>query len=166
MLFVSERSWKHHYVTLLLPYTYLMYRVGMPGLTARVRATLASGLVLSALLMATTSSELGGWFAHGQGHKLAQGYGMFLWAGVVLYIPTAWRVRVEGRRVTGEDSPRGSTVGRTIRAPDSLGGRDPRRALRERAHPKDTKDTTKGGDKRVLFSIFLCVLRAFVVTRS
>ncbi len=31
MLFVSERSWKHHYVTLLLPYTYLVYRVGMPG---------------------------------------------------------------------------------------------------------------------------------------
>ena len=28
MLFVSERSWKHHYVTLLLPYTYLVYRVG------------------------------------------------------------------------------------------------------------------------------------------
>ncbi len=29
MLFVSERSWKHHYVTLLLPYTYLAYRVGV-----------------------------------------------------------------------------------------------------------------------------------------
>ncbi len=24
MLFVSERSWKHHYVTVLLPYTYLV----------------------------------------------------------------------------------------------------------------------------------------------
>ncbi len=166
MLFVSERSWKHHYVTVLLPYTYLMYRVGMPGLTARVRATLASGLVLSALLMAATSSELGGLVRHGQGHKLAQGYGLFFWSGLVLYILTAWRVRVEGRRVTGEDSPRGSTVGRTIRAPTASAGATRRRALRERAHPKDTKDTTKGGDKRVLFSIFLCVLRAFVVTRS
>ena len=29
MLFVSERSWKHHYVTLLLPYTYLMYEFGI-----------------------------------------------------------------------------------------------------------------------------------------
>ena len=29
MLFVSERSWKHHYVTLLLRYTYLMYEFGI-----------------------------------------------------------------------------------------------------------------------------------------
>lgn len=95
MLFVSERSWKHHYVTLLLPYTYLMYRVGMPGLPRRVRVLLGSALVLSAVLIASTSSELGGHFAGGRGHKLAQGYGMFLWAGVVLYIATAWRVWVE-----------------------------------------------------------------------
>lgn len=96
MLFVSERSWKHHYVTLLLPYTYLMYRVGMPGLTKRwVRTVLGSALVLSALLIASTSTELGGHFAGGHGHKIAQGYGMFLWAGVVLYIATAWRVWVE-----------------------------------------------------------------------
>ena len=47
--------------------------------------------------MATTSSELGGLFAHGQGHKIAQGYGMFLWAGIVLFVATAWRVRVESR---------------------------------------------------------------------
>ncbi len=33
MLFVSERSWKHHFVTLLLPYTYLAYRVGVAGLS-------------------------------------------------------------------------------------------------------------------------------------
>jgi hypothetical protein len=95
MLFVSERSWKHHYVTLLLPYTYLMYRVGMPGLKRGARVLLGSALVLSALLMATTSSEIGGLFIDGHGHKIAQGYGMFLWAGVVLYAATAWRVWVE-----------------------------------------------------------------------
>ncbi len=97
MLFVSERSWKHHYVTVLLPYTYLAYRVGMTGLSNRVRRVLGGALLLSAFLMATTSSEVGGLFAHGQGHKLAQAYGMFLWSGVVLFIATAWRVRVEGR---------------------------------------------------------------------
>ncbi len=97
MLFVSERSWKHHYVTLLLPYTYLMYRVGVAPLTSRVRIGLASALLVSTLLMATTSSELGGLFAQHQGHKIAQGYGMFLWAGVVLYVATAWQVRAEGR---------------------------------------------------------------------
>lgn len=97
MLFVSERSWKHHYVTLLLPYTYLMYRVGVAPLAARSRAILAAALFASAVMMATTSSELGGLFARHQGHKIAQGYGMFLWAGVTLYAATAWRVWAEGR---------------------------------------------------------------------
>ena len=97
MLFVSERSWKHHFVTVLLPYTYLMYRVGVAPVATRVRVILVTAMLLSAALMATTSSELGGLFAKHQGHKIAQGYGMFLWAGVVLYIATAWRVYVEGR---------------------------------------------------------------------
>ncbi|AGA27285.1 glycosyltransferase family 87 protein [Singulisphaera acidiphila] len=96
MLFVSERSWKHHYVTLLLPYTYLVYRVGMPGPKWR-RLALGGALALSAFLIASTSSEIGGLFAEDRGHKLAQGYGMFLWAGVVLYIATAWCVWVEKR---------------------------------------------------------------------
>jgi alpha-1,2-mannosyltransferase len=97
MLFVSERSWKHHFVTVLLPYVYLTYRAGVAPLSMKVRVALTSVLVLSAALMATTSSELGGLFARHQGHKIAQGYGMFLWAGVVLYIATAWRVWIEGR---------------------------------------------------------------------
>ena len=67
----------------------------MPGPTWR-RVALGGVLALSAFLIATTSSEIGGLFAHGRGHKLAQGYGMFLWAGVVLYIATAWSVWVEG----------------------------------------------------------------------
>ena len=103
MLFVSERSWKHHYVTLLLPYTYLAYRVGVAGLPKLTRSILGGVLVLSAFLIATTSSEVGGFFAHGQGHKVAQAYGMFLWSGVVLYIATAWRVRSrKGRLLPSE----------------------------------------------------------------
>lgn len=93
MLFVSERSWKHHYVTLLLPYTYLVYRAGMPG-PKWTRRGLTGVLALSAFLMATTSTDIGGFFVE-QGHEIAQGYGMFLWAGVVLYIATAWRVWLE-----------------------------------------------------------------------
>ena len=97
MLFLSERSWKHHFVTLVLPYTYLAYRVGVASISRQVRAALVIVLILSALLMATTSSELGGLFVRHQGHKIAQGYGMFLWSAVVLFLATAWRVRVEAR---------------------------------------------------------------------
>jgi hypothetical protein len=102
MLFVSERSWKHHYVTLLLPYTYLTYRVFIAPVGPRVRSALGAAMALSAVLMATTSTELGGLFANGQGHKIAQAYGMFLWAGFVLSIATAWRVWVE-RSAAGVD---------------------------------------------------------------
>jgi hypothetical protein len=126
MLFVSERSWKHHYVTLLLPYTYLAYRVGLTRLRPRVRGLLGAAMVVSALLMATTSSELGGLFAKHQGHKLAQGYGMFLWAGVVLYIATAWRVWVE--RFSGFNDNNGDGTREpapTLRAPHLFRGTRP-----------------------------------------
>jgi hypothetical protein len=102
MLFVSERSWKHHFVTLLLPYTYLGYRVGVAAGPKLVRGLLGAAMVVSALFMATTSSELGGLFADNQGHKIAQGYGMFLWAGVVLYVATAWRVWAERETALSE----------------------------------------------------------------
>ena len=35
--------------------------------------------------MAAASADLGGLFAEGQGHEIAQGYGSFLWAGILLY---------------------------------------------------------------------------------
>jgi alpha-1,2-mannosyltransferase len=95
MLFVSERSWKHHYVTLLLPMTYLACRVGLPTLPRPTRWGLAGLLTLATLLMASTSSEMGGLFYGGQGHKIAQAYGMFLWAGIAVYLGVAWRVVAE-----------------------------------------------------------------------
>ena len=97
MLFLSERSWKHHFVTMLLPFTYLMARFAFGGLGLKSRAGLVAAMWGSVVLMATTSTELGGQFAHQQGHKIAQGYGMFLWAGVLLYVATAWQVVVASR---------------------------------------------------------------------
>jgi hypothetical protein len=93
MLFISERSWKHHFVTLLLPYTYLVWEFHAPSNRPGGRAWIGGALGLSCLLMATTSSEFGGLFAGGEGHEIAQGYGMFLWAAVVLYVAVAWRLR-------------------------------------------------------------------------
>ena len=99
MLIVSERSWKHHFVTVLLPYTYLVWQVlKLPRFSSK-RLTLVGSLLASAFLMASTSSEVGGVLGGSQGHKLAQFYGMFLWAGVVLYGATAWRVMAERREV-------------------------------------------------------------------
>ncbi len=92
MLFVSERSWKHHYVTVILPYTYLVSEFFSARLGPRSRFLIVAAWALSFVLMASTSTEIGGLFGEGQGHEIAQGYGAFLWAGVVLYAMVAWRV--------------------------------------------------------------------------
>lgn len=94
MLFMSERSWKHHFVTLVFPYTYLMYELYSPRLSLNAKRGVFGALVASFVLMASTSTEFGGWFADGHGHEIAQGYGMFLWAAVTLYVAVAWRLRV------------------------------------------------------------------------
>jgi hypothetical protein len=94
MLMVSERSWKHHFVTLLLPHAYLTYRLAVsPADRGRIAAVLSA----AAALMATTSSELGGLFAGGLGHKIALYHGGFFWAAALLFAATAWQLRAERR---------------------------------------------------------------------
>ena len=101
MLFVSERSWKHHYVTVLLPYTYLVCEFfSIAAGPATGGLLLVGSWALSFSLMAATSTDLGGLFAEGQGHEIAQGYGSFLWAGVVLYAMVGWRVWARAERIS------------------------------------------------------------------
>jgi len=112
MLFVSERSWKHHYITVLLPYSYLVFRVWLDGRAKRWGPVkgITAALALSALLMLTTSTEVGELAMGGNGHKLAQYYGMFLWSGVVLYVTTVWVLRRE-RSEAESDGLAGARVG-------------------------------------------------------
>jgi alpha-1,2-mannosyltransferase len=107
MLFVSERSWKHHYVTVLLPITYLVSEFFSTRVGPRGRAAIVLAWALSFSLMASTSPEIGGLFVEGQGHEIAQGYGLFMWAGVVLYATVAWRVwsRRKESSVSDADDP-------------------------------------------------------------
>ncbi len=116
MLFLSERSWKHHYVTVLLPYTYLVYEFFSTRVGPRGRALLIGSWAVSFALMAAASPDLGGRIAD-QGHEIAQGYGSFLWAGVILYAMVAWRVSSRAL----ETGPLASAV--------NLGGSIPRSPL-------------------------------------
>lgn len=94
MLFVSERSWKHHYVTILIPLVYLVYHLFRAAMSRRERVLIGAALAASAVLMASTSDGVGGHFADGLGHEIALFYGMFLWSAVILYALVAWRVEV------------------------------------------------------------------------
>jgi alpha-1,2-mannosyltransferase len=93
MLFVSERSWKHHYVTVLIPYSFLVAEFFSSHVGPRSRALIVGAWAISFSLMALASPDLYFWSsADGQEHEIAQGYGAFLWAGVLLYATVAWRV--------------------------------------------------------------------------
>jgi hypothetical protein len=77
--------------------------------------------------MLSTSSEFGGLFADGTGHKLALFYGMFFWSGVALYIGTVIVLRRERHAapVPLPPDPDGSSTGLL---------RPHIRALRQRLH--------------------------------
>ncbi len=86
MLFLSERSWKHHYVSVCVPVSVIVSHLWLRARTATERGLLAGSLVATFVLMASTSPELAGWIGPGgYGHKYMQAGGAFFWAGVVLF---------------------------------------------------------------------------------
>ena len=86
MLFLSERSWKHHYVTMLIPYAVVCHGVTSNFLSVGWKRYLGSILALSMLLMASTSQELGETVFGSNGHKYAQAYGAFFMSGFIVFI--------------------------------------------------------------------------------
>jgi len=93
MLFVAERSWKHHYVVMILPICCVAAGAALPHRPGHSRGFsifLLSMLGLSMLLMMSTSKEMTGWMTRdGQGHKWAQAYNTFMWSGVAIFLALA-----------------------------------------------------------------------------
>jgi alpha-1,2-mannosyltransferase len=90
MLLFSERTWKHHCVTLVLPFAVLCYYLATQPASRRLRWGLIGCLTAASLLMLSTSSGLftddsakGGDVA-GLFGKQAQVYGAYVWAYLVL----------------------------------------------------------------------------------
>ena len=82
MLFFSERTWKHHCVTLLLPFAVLVYCLAASSSRAPPRWYLVATLSAAALLIASTSTGI--WSPLDRVGELAQVYGAYVWAYVVL----------------------------------------------------------------------------------
>lgn len=80
MLLFSERTWKHHCVTLLLPFAVLCAELARRKGSLAWRSGLSLALAVAVLLMTTTSISL---FGREFG-KLAQVYGAYVGAFVVL----------------------------------------------------------------------------------
>jgi hypothetical protein len=79
MLLFSERTWKHHCVTLLLPFAVLCYYVTAYRTSKTLARSLVAVLVATAVLMASTSTVFDKEFA-----KQAQVYGAYTVAHILL----------------------------------------------------------------------------------
>ena len=80
MLLFSERTWKHHCVTLVLPFIVLSYQLALLWPRKKLRSYLIATLAAVVLLMTTTSTSLLG----KEGGKLAQVYGAYVAVFVLL----------------------------------------------------------------------------------
>jgi hypothetical protein len=89
MLLFSERTWKHHYVTLVVPFAVLCYYLAVCPSSRGVKAYLAASLVVAQVFIMATSTAL----AEDKGGsrdlyllfaKKAQVYGAFIVANLVL----------------------------------------------------------------------------------
>jgi hypothetical protein len=84
MLLFSERTWKHHCVTLLLPFAVIAYYLGVCRPGVRLRWYLMGSLALVAVLMTLTArpgKSTTSWLGDA---KLAHVYGAYVWAYVVM----------------------------------------------------------------------------------
>jgi alpha-1,2-mannosyltransferase len=82
MLLFSERTWKHHCVTLLLPFSVLAYYLAAFQPAPRLRWYLIGTLAAVVVLMTTTGTGLVDDLERTA--KLAQAYGAYVWAYVLL----------------------------------------------------------------------------------
>ena len=89
MLLFSERTWKHHCVTLLVPFAVICYYLATANASKGLRAYLIGSLAATMILMATTSNTASDGAAHHERlyqlfAKQAQVYGAFVLAYFVL----------------------------------------------------------------------------------
>ncbi|MCX7699969.1 MAG: DUF2029 domain-containing protein [Gemmataceae bacterium] len=94
MLILSERTWKHHCVTLAWPMMVLVYAAAVLPLSRRRRGAIVAGLTLALLLQFSAGSVGGKRFG-----DLAQVYGVYLWSFLILLTLIAGLL-LEARRFT------------------------------------------------------------------
>ena len=89
MLFLSERSWKQHYVTLCIPVTYLLWTLVERGTREPAWRWSALALVLSGVLHGLSGSAVLG----ERGSDFAEAWGAWFFGGLALFVACGLVVR-------------------------------------------------------------------------
>jgi alpha-1,2-mannosyltransferase len=106
MLLFSERTWKHHCVTLILPFGVIAYYLATCNPSRGMRNYLIATLALVMLLMATTTSGVLPELTRGA--KLAQTYGAYVWAYLLLLVALFAMLRSKEEGAALSPQPAGS----------------------------------------------------------
>jgi hypothetical protein len=80
MLLFSERTWKHHCVTLVLPFAVMVHQLADP-FRGRTSKGILAGVLATALALMGLTIPIGPWSAAA---KLAEAYGAYVWAFLLL----------------------------------------------------------------------------------
>jgi hypothetical protein len=97
MLLFSERTWKHHCVTLLLPFAVLMYGVAISRPGPRRGFVIGTLVAATLLMLATSTGYQGDDLVNFSWGKLAQVYGAYVWAYILLVVALAVLLRGQVR---------------------------------------------------------------------
>jgi alpha-1,2-mannosyltransferase len=129
MLLFSERTWKHHAVTLVLPFAVVCYCLATGGYGWKMRSFLIACLASASMLIASTSTLAAKESTDGLVHfwdqvgKSAQVYGAFVWSYLVLLSALFVLLRSKDRAALAGESPvanPGVVVNNPIRDADAL----------------------------------------------
>ncbi|MCY3001637.1 MAG: glycosyltransferase family 87 protein [Planctomycetota bacterium] len=93
MLFLSERSWKQHYVTLCVPVVFLAFHAFHHGWRSRLGRVAGLALAASAILHGLTGSGVLG----ERGSDYAEAAGVWLFGGLALFVACALLLRDRAR---------------------------------------------------------------------
>jgi alpha-1,2-mannosyltransferase len=102
MLLFSERTWKHHCVTLVLPFAAIVYYLALPQCGPGMRRYLIACLAVALLFIGSTSTA-GLVDALDEWAKRSQVYGAYMWANLVLVAALVAMLR-------WQDSPRSTLL--------------------------------------------------------
>lgn len=103
MVMLSERSWKHHYVTMVMPFAALVavWNTHIPHPKWH-RVFFFIGII-AFVLMSTASSDLLRWYKDGNGQRYFQAYGNYLIAVSLVFFALSVSVRLGNKIISDID---------------------------------------------------------------
>lgn len=104
MLLFSERSWKHHYVTMTLPFAVMVAHGYLSDPPAWLRRIIQAVIIFALVMMLGMNGPTIGWMYHGIAHKFVEGYGSYFWYAIGSFLVISM-ILLQSRSLPDPESP-------------------------------------------------------------